>query len=143
MPTIEVKVPGLNVLDGQLQNLPRELQQAVQAGLLAVAMTARNEAVRLVQQPPKTGRFYGRHQASAPGEAPATDTGALVGSIVAEPQPENMSAVLVARMPYAVHLEFGTRNMAARPFLAPAARFALQSSDRIMTAYVNRVFGIR
>lgn len=142
MPTIAVRVPGLDVIDGQLARLPGEVQTAVQSGLLAVAMLARNEAVRLVLSPPKTGRWYGHHQASAPGEAPATDTGALAGSILAEPG-ENLTAVLVARMPYAVHLEFGTRSMAARPFMAPAATKALEQSDRIMKTYVDRAFGLR
>lgn len=141
MVSVTVKVGGLEGLNLQADRMPREVEQAVKAGLFAIAMIARNEAVRLVHEPPKTGRIYGNHQASAPGEAPATDTGALAGSIFAEPGSENLSAILVARMPYATHLEFGTRNMEPRPFMSRAAVFATQKAPEIIAAYVQKVLG--
>jgi HK97 gp10 family phage protein len=64
------------------------------------------------------------HQASAPGEAPASWTGALAQSIVVERTGE-MSAEVKAGEgldeDYATFLEFGTSRMAPRPFMTPAA----------------------
>jgi HK97 gp10 family phage protein len=72
---------------------------------------------------PKSGRIYPRkgrkHQASAPGEAPAIDTGALVNSIEVIKNSE-LSATVGSNMEYAAILEFGGVRMAPRPWLGPA-----------------------
>lgn len=60
-----------------------------------------------------------RHQASAPGQAPATDTGTLVSSIYNEDRGRNAKAI-GSRLPYAFYLEFGTFKMDARPSWVPA-----------------------
>ena len=64
---------------------------------------------------PKSGLVYGAHQASAPGEAPAVDTGALKSSLYAK-RIRNAVWEVGAGMEYAPHLEFGTTRMAARPY---------------------------
>lgn len=82
----------------------------------------------ILMQGTKTGREYPRpngmmHQASAPGEAPAVDTGNLFNSIRAEmtgPQ----SGVVYTHVEYAPILEYGSAKMAARPFFAPATEAA-------------------
>lgn len=56
--------------------------------------------------------------ASLPGEPPRTDTGRLVQSGRVDPDPFGADVVFAAN--YAIHLEFGTRDMEPRPFLAPA-----------------------
>lgn len=68
----------------------------------------------------KSGRVYGTHVASAPGEAPALDMGVLAGSIQVQPLGPALAAVFT-NQEYAVHLEFGTTRMAARPAWVPAA----------------------
>lgn len=94
-------------------------------GVVAASEEVRNEAVRLILDTPKTGRFYRRrtvvHQASAPGEAPASDTGTLVGRITTnyDRLPE-LVGVVGAHTDYAAYLEYGTKKMAARPFMRPA-----------------------
>lgn len=92
-----------------------------------------------------TGRIYGRHQASAPGEPPAPDTGRLRASIstnwtgspmsrgivlgrakvedgVGRPGSKRgmFTVVVGTNVEYANHLEMGTIKMAPRPFLRPA-----------------------
>ena len=59
----------------------------------ALANNTRNYAIAEIQRGRKTGRIYMKgthqnipHRASAPGEAPATDTGTLVSNIVADEQ---------------------------------------------------------
>lgn len=73
-----------------------------------------------------TGRVYRRggisHQASSPGQPPATDTGALRLSMSQEITREGGDVVgrLTANSEYALALEKGTSKMAARPFLIPS-----------------------
>lgn len=67
----------------------------------------------------KSGRTYGSHTASAPGQAPANETGALVRSIKVEKNSKSESTVYVEQ-DYAVFLEYGTSKMRPRPFILPA-----------------------
>lgn len=90
------------------------------------------EARRAVQKSPRGGQIYKRpggktHKASAPGESPATDTGALVRSITVEPQPERYSVIIKCAptiAPYAKALEYGTSDgrIQERPFLRPSLK---------------------
>lgn len=80
-----------------------------------------------------TGRAYTHgnvtHVASAPGQPPATDTGRLAASIAEELGRDSTSLVerIGTNVEYALPLEYGSRTMAARPFLRPGLRAA---SDR-------------
>jgi phage gpG-like protein len=72
----------------------------------------------------KSGRIYEvspgvAHQASAPGEAPAIDTGNLVNSIQTE-MIGKATAMVFTNTEYAYDLEFGAAHLAPRPFLQPA-----------------------
>lgn len=82
------------------------------------------EATRLVLRTSKSGRVYRRrgvsHQASAPGEPFANDTGRLMASKTIEPDQSNLRAMLVFRTKYARALELGTKRMEARPYARPA-----------------------
>lgn len=66
------------------------------------------------------GRRYGAHRASAPGEKPARLYGTLAGGINIKRRANN--ATVFSSAAHTPHLEYGTRNMAARPFMRPAAR---------------------
>ena len=89
----------------------------------STALDIQARAQMAIQNPPKSGRIYRRgnvaHQASAPGEAPATDTGALVNSAytkkLADADYETGFTV-----EYAAALEFGTPKIEPRPYLRPA-----------------------
>jgi len=77
--------------------------------------------VKLIFQP-GTGRVYQRggttHQASAPGQPPAVDTGALRASIHATklgPRKYQVADGVV----YGVELEIGRTRMRPRPFMGP------------------------
>lgn len=67
---------------------------------------------------PKSGRMYGSHKASAPGEAPATETERLERSITVEKIDANTVAVGTDNE-YAPVLEFGGGRIAPRPNFAP------------------------
>src|SRR5262245_7162584 len=114
----------VTVVDWRGDEVAASLRQAVMRAVIRGTEEVRNEAIRLVQSPPKTGRIYTRrgveHQASAPGEAPATDTGRLVNSITTEYDEQNLSGKVSANTEYAEYLEYGTARMDARPFMRPA-----------------------
>lgn len=78
---------------------------------------------------PKTGRIYGTHQASAPGESPAIDTGALINSISTHIE-DRLTATVSETSEYAPHLEFGTTTMAPRPHMSPAFEHARNGFQR-------------
>lgn len=83
----------------------------------------------------KSGHIYGSHQASAPGEAPAIDTGVLVNSIQTEI--DGLTAVVGTNQEYAPVLEFGGAKMAPRPFLASAFEAAAPEFEKKL----DEVFG--
>jgi HK97 gp10 family phage protein len=70
----------------------------------------------------KSGKQYfkngARHTASAPGQSPANQSGALVKSIKVGKE-RNKSTISISKN-YAVFLEFGTSKMRPRPFILPA-----------------------
>ena len=97
-------------------------RQAASRFVFRAAHMHRNECIRLIQQGTKSGRVYGKHQASAPGEPPATDLGRLVQAIHVKHGSGSLTALVVAGTAYAKLLEFGTSRMAPRPFMRPAAK---------------------
>lgn len=84
-----------------------------------------------------SGRIYGGHQASAPGETPAVDTGVLVNSIaseLAETSETSATANVGTGIEYGVYLEFGTSKMQPRPFMRPAID---NNKERIISTVRN------
>lgn len=101
----------------------REAKRAVRASLEKV----RGDAVKSIQRGTKSGRVYERsgganlsntHRASAPGEAPATDTGTLVNSI--KITQVGTAGEVGSKMNYSFWLEYGTLQIKERPYLRPA-----------------------
>ena len=86
----------------------------------------RNTAVSSINQGAKSGVVYEKynprrtHKASAAGQPPATDTGYLVSNIYANMDTDGLGVSIESRAEYSGFLEFGTKDMQARPFLQPA-----------------------
>ena len=66
----------------------------------------------------KSGRKYGNHTSSAPGQSPANWTGQLLRSIKVQKAKGIAFVYITAK--YAEFLEFGTSKMRPRPFIIPA-----------------------
>lgn len=121
-----VEIKGLDGIgragDTIRQSVADELNKAVFVSAQRVA----TEAKKSVLEGNKSGHTYKRrsvfHRASAPGEAPASDTGRLVGSIHADMAGPGEATAIAgsSSVKYARMLEFGTTKMAARPFFFPA-----------------------
>lgn len=91
-----------------------------------------------IQNPPKSGRIYKHgnvlHQASAPGEAPATDTGALVTSAYTKKLGDSDYETGYTTKS-AKPLEYGTATMQPRPFL----RTAVEAVRQWFMASIRRI----
>ena len=125
--TIRVKL-------NRLPEISKVVERKVEGALLAGAQVIEGAAKLKIQTGPKTGRLYPRgdkvHQASAPGEAPATDTGNLVGGISSE-KAGRLKARTTVTSEYATPLELGSADgkILARPFMQPAAD---ESTDTVV-----------
>lgn len=116
MTTITVK--NADVVRAMIEKYGVELEDRVGMLVQAVATNAMTDAKKAIQSGPKTGLIYNRngkqHQASAPLESPATDTGKLASSIYYK-QKNKMSAEIGSELEYAYYLEYGTMNIKPRP----------------------------
>lgn len=88
---------------------------------------------------PKSGRMYGDHQASAPGESPAIDLSALVNSI--QTDVDGTEGAVFTNEETAEIMEYGApmANIAPRPFMAPAAEAARPEFMRKMSDLESRL----
>lgn len=106
------------VADNRAQVLA-ELERRVTAVLETGAVVCQQEAIHAIQTGPRSGIVYDRgdriHQASAEGEAPASDTTALESSITIE-RPSPLRRRVVVGEDYGAILELRMN----RPFLLPA-----------------------
>ena len=120
---LTMEIRGLDEFMRRLDGLSAVTRdETIGTALLAGALVLEGYAKVAIANPPKTGKIYKHgkvaHQASAPGEAPATDTGFLVNTI--QSKRDGAEARVDVYSDYAAALEFGSSKMAARPYLRPA-----------------------
>jgi len=132
------------ITDNRIPELKVKFPNLVQAIIDKTAMDVQRFAIELMQMP-KSGRTYKRgsksHQASAPGEAPAIDTGNLANSIQVKHPKKLLATVGPGDVEYAVPLEFGSENgkLMARPFMGPAAEKARPNFIQALTQLESRL----
>ena len=138
---VSIQVKGIKEALSALKNLQNNLEEPFREVIQGGAQLIRGEAIKSIQSGPKSGREYEKynprrtHKASAPGEAPASDTGNLVRNI--RVVQENKDLIKVeSNASYSQFLEFGTSKMLARPFLFPATE---RSRPKIAQAVFDRV----
>ncbi len=96
------------------------------------------EGVRLTKEQlsqPGSGKIYGDHQASAPGEPPAPDSGTTRESTNGEivNRGGNIKAIVSVDGENAEALEIGTENIEPRPFLSTVIT---KGAKRLFQAFV-------
>lgn len=119
-------VEGLDQLNATLAKLGKQAGRFSMSAYIAGGKLVESDAKRSIQNQTggetvtryRSGGGSYQHTASAPNDAPNTDTGRLVSSINTEPTKD---AVFVGTsLGYGKYLEFGTTNMGERPWLSPA-----------------------
>ena len=125
MTILTFKFNGVQDATKALEKVKEDLENNMQEILLGGGQLIRGEAIRSIQQGAKSGKTYKKynptrtHKASAPGEAPASDTGFLVSNIRVKDQKDFVEVRSEAS--YSKFLEYGTSKMLARPFMFPAS----------------------
>jgi len=121
----------------------RALDQGAPKRMLEATNELRNTVLETLSRKPKSDpdRIYRvpgtkkLYQASSPGDPPATVTSELKQSVKSSVEGNGRSVVgkVKASAKHALPLEFGTRNMAARPFMKPSFDKALPAIKSILT----------
>lgn len=137
---------GFRIVFNHFGKVRRAVRQEVSAAIDRTCKAIEASAKRRVQDPPKTGRVYTRygpkrlHQASAPGESPATDLGDLVKSITSRMESEMLGVVSVDAE-HGIVMELGTvktDRIAPRPFLGPAVEEERPTFQREVAEAIQR-----
>lgn len=136
--TIRIDLKGADQLRAALENMTDDVRRYVGEEVGDVAAELEGDVVLGIMQGPATGRIYKRggvsHQASAPGEAPMSDTGTLAGSVYSEKETD-LTYNVGSRLARSLYLEVGTTRMAPRPIWAPMAeKHRAEFHDRIAGA---------
>jgi HK97 gp10 family phage protein len=138
---INLKVKNLKKVLSQLNRLQKDMEVPFQEIVKGGGQLIRGEAIKSIQTGSKSGVMYQmynprrEHRASAPGEAPASDTGNLVSKIIVKQISQDITSV-ESNADYSAYLEYGTSKMEARPFMLPAFE---KSKKPIINAVFKRV----
>lgn len=138
---INLKVKNLKKVLSQLNRLQKDMEVPFQEIVKGGGQLIRGEAIKSIQTGSKSGVMYQmynprrEHRASAPGEAPASDTGNLVSKIIVNQISQDITSV-ESNADYSAYLEYGTSKMEARPFMLPAFE---KSKKPIINAVFKRV----
>ena len=127
----------------RVKDMGPKSKEALFKTVAELAYRISSTAKKLIQGGKKSGNVYKRgdktHTASAPGEAPASDTGNLASNILVQYDKTKVTASVIANTPYASALEYGSRGdpsrrippLPPRPFLRPA--FLLRTGQQAAT----------
>lgn len=131
----------VTIVFNRMPTMAANLRARASQGVRKTAFTYEGNLKQRMMSGPKSGHMYitkvevkeratslvvtrTHHQASAPGQAPAVDTGTLVNSISTDARPGALEATVSTPVEYAPHLEYGTVNMESRPAWIPEAELA-------------------
>ena len=114
------------------QTAPKRMMEATNEVRNTVLTTLSGNRSGRTYYVPGTRKSY---TASSPGQAPATVTSELRQSVKASTEGNGRSVIgkVKATSKHALPLEFGTKNMAARPFMKPSFDKSLDAIRRILT----------
>jgi len=138
--TITSVIGDLDGLDDELMELLELDKASVTRTMNFVVQSTAQRAKNLIRKGGRSGRLYfdGTHQASAPGEPPASLTGVLAGSIHFTKVTDLLSSVadVSVNADYASILEDGGFNedgnyVAPRPFIRPAFQAAIERAEEV------------
>lgn len=103
-------------------NFINKFESSINEAVEKAASDLEKELKKSILTGEKSGELYNSgnklHRSSAPGQAPANDSGKLANSIGHKKIKDNEFDVTI-KSNYAIILEFGTSRMQARPFIRP------------------------
>lgn len=123
-----ISIIGGDELAKKLLSLTPKMQDKTSRILFNGGRLIVEEAKSSMSLSPATGKTYGDHVASSPGNPPRVDTEDLINTVKSKPEqfskedPEYRIGVFKesGQAEKAIWLEFGTKKMEARPFMRPA-----------------------
>lgn len=123
-------------IDDKTPELMQKFESAIKRFVREAAGHIEGQLI-LQKNTPKTGRIYKRrkkapHQASAPGESPASDSPNLYPSIISVIEANSFEALIGTPVEYAVYLEQGTDTMEPRPLWAKTVLDSLPTLNRML-----------
>ena len=141
MATLRMEVHGLAEMLAGLERLGQDMTGALDDVVNATGLELRGDIIKRYQRGPASGRTYRKykpnrtHQASAPGQAPMTDTGRLQGGTLFKKDGPASVRVFNA-IEYAAALEYGSTNGRGRIAPRPAWRPAI---EKMRPKYEKRI----
>jgi len=147
MVQVKPSIEGLAQMRAALASRQKELDAAIHEAVTKTGLWMHGDIVKRYQRGPASGRIYTKynprrkHQASAPGQAPQTDTGRLAGGMTFRQLPDGVE--VVNRVKYARALEYGHKyrtgqRILPRPAWRPAQDQAQKILDSLILDVINR-----
>jgi HK97 gp10 family phage protein len=140
---ISGKVVGFKSLTKKLSSGAGTIEAAAIVAVQKATLLVHKEAVTSIQK--SSGGTpairYGPKRVvtvSPPGSPPNSDTGRLAQSVKFEFDDNGKSGFVGSNLKYAAYLEFGTKEMSARPWLAPALEKVNKKIADIFKKEINK-----
>lgn len=143
MTQIRITVSNLDAVQRALDQYGAKAEKEIATVLDAVGTSIIN-GVKKQMRASKSGRTYKRgkngrdHVASAPGEAPAVDTGRLINSSIYKRQVNPLQIVVGSNVKYSEYLEFGTRKIKPRPSWTLEVYAHIEKLEKLVEAAIKR-----
>ena len=121
---MKVVIQGIEHVRANILAARAKKTKAIFKAIKMASYLVQAHARKAILRDAHTGIIYGKHQASAPGESPANDTGNLARNIAVLSDETSGVAYVLSRAPYSAALEYGAikgnRHLLPRPFMRPA-----------------------
>lgn len=141
--TVKFKVVNANEFNAKINRQSSKVLNNLKRAVRIATTETRNTAVTSIMSNARSGGETTRYNPtrtiniSAAGDAPAGDTGFLASNIHLILSTDGMRGEVQSKAKYSAPLEFGTRDMAARPFLQPALEQGKQKYKRMFSKAVK------
>ena len=135
---VKANIKSLN--PNGFKNVVKSYEKQLRIILNTSGNMVKNTAVQSILSGGGGGRTYElynprrTHTASAEGHTRKSDTGFLANHIAVNLDKQNLAVDVESKADYSIHLEFGTQNMKARPFMFPALE---ENKPKIRRMFAN------
>lgn len=121
----------------RISGLPNSASKGIRSAFYEIGGENVNHLRKLIRSKDKTGRLYGNHRASAPGEAPAAQPNSRLTKGLRYTVRGDYQMEFGDTAPYGGYLEEGTKNMAARPHVSRTVREKQRDARNTFRKYLD------